>query len=84
MPITQSAKKALRQNQTRRARNAAKKSAYKKAVSAYRKLSSAKNAAPAALSAAYKALDKAAKTGVIMKNKADRLKSRLSKLSSGK
>lgn len=82
MPITTSAKKALRQSRTRREKNIAKKTAYKKAVAAYRKLAAAKNAEelPAALVAAYKALDKAAKTGVIKKNKADRMKSRLTKL----
>ncbi len=82
MPITSSAKKALRQNRTRRARNTAKKEAYKKAVKTYRKSASAKEASisPAALASAYKALDKAAKSGVIKRNKASRLKSRLAKL----
>ena len=82
MPITASAKKAFRQNRTRRARNARKRVAYKKAVTDYRKLTAAKKAeeARAALITVYKALDKAAKTGVIKKNKADRLKSRLAKL----
>ena len=82
MPITSSAKKALRQNRTRRAKNLVKKEAYKKIVVAYRKLVAAKKFAEAqkALSAAFKALDKAAKTKVIEKNKASRLKSRLSQL----
>lgn len=82
MPITSSAKKALRQNRTRRARNVLKKDAYKKAVVRYRKLIAAKQAeeARAALTAVHKALDKAAKAGVIKKNKADRIKSRLAKL----
>ncbi len=82
MPITASAKKALRQNRTRRARNVEKKTAYKKAVASYRKLAAAKKPAEigAALVSAYQALDKAAKAGVIKKNKADRLKSRLAKL----
>lgn len=82
MPITSSAKKANRQNKTRRARNNVKKEAYKKAVLAYRKLITGKkfDEAPKALAAAMKALDKAAKTKVIEKNKASRLKSRLAQL----
>lgn len=81
MPITASAKKALRQNRTRRVRNAAKKAAYKKAVKTYRQLASAKKTDEAAKSLAitYQLLDKAAKTNAISKNKASRLKSRLAK-----
>jgi small subunit ribosomal protein S20 len=80
MPITSSAKKALRQNVTRNKRNVIKKVAYKKAVTDFRKLVVAKklDEAAKALPAAFKALDKAAKTKVIEKNKASRLKSRLS------
>ena len=82
MPITSSAKKALRQNRVRRARNVLKKDSYKEAVVNFRKTSAAKKIeeAAAALTAAYRALDKAAKSGIIKKNKADRLKSRLAKL----
>ncbi len=84
MPITSSAKKALRQNVTRRARNEAKKETYKKAVKEYRKLVVAKKfeEAAKAFPAVFKALDKAAKTKVIEKNKASRLKSRLTQLTS--
>ncbi len=80
MPITSSAKKALRQNKTRHARNLIKKEGYKKVVVKYRKLVAAKNAdeAKKLLPLVFKALDKAAKTKVIEKNKASRLKSRLS------
>jgi small subunit ribosomal protein S20 len=80
MPITSSAKKALRQNVTRNKRNVIKKVAYKKAITDFRKLVVAKklDEAAKALPAAFKALDKAAKTKVIEKNKASRLKSRLS------
>ncbi len=83
MPITSSAKKAFRQNLTRRARNVIKKEAYKKAVVNYRKLIAAKKMDEAAklLPLVFKALDKAAKTKVIEKNKASRLKSRLAHLS---
>jgi small subunit ribosomal protein S20 len=82
MPITSSAKKALRQNKTRRADNIAKKEAYKKVVVKYRKLVAAKatEEAKKLIPSVFKALDKAAKTNVIAKNKASRLKSRLSKL----
>ena len=82
MPITSSAKKALRQNRTRRARNVIRKEAYKKAVTTYRKLILAKkiDEAKAALVTAFKSLDKAARTKIIKKNKADRLKSRLAKM----
>lgn len=79
MPITQSAKKALRQSKARRARNVKKKEAYKKLIVGYKKLVSAKkfDEAKNQLPLIQKALDKAAKTNVIAKNKASRLKSRL-------
>ncbi|MBI2096840.1 MAG: 30S ribosomal protein S20 [Candidatus Sungbacteria bacterium] len=79
MPITQSAKKALRQSKRRAARNLTKKNAYKAAVKKARALALAGKTkeATAALSLAYKALDKAAKTNVISKNTAARKKSRL-------
>ena len=86
MPITSSAKKALRQNRTRHARNLIKKENYKKLVVKYRKLIVAKSMDEArkALPLVFKALDKAAKTKVIEKNKASRLKSRLSRLVAAK
>jgi small subunit ribosomal protein S20 len=79
MPITASAKKALRQAKTRRERNIVKKEAYKKAVTSYRKLIVGKKIEEAGklLPTVFKSLDKAAKTNVITKNKASRLKSRL-------
>lgn len=82
MPITASAKKALRQSIKRRARNLKQKEAYKKLVKEVRGFSAAGKTAEAEklLSELYKSLDKAAKTNVIKKNKANRLKSRLSKL----
>ena len=82
MPITSSAKKALRQATTRRARNNVKKEAYKKAVTTFRKLILAKKLDEAAklLPTVFKTLDKASKTNVIVKNKSSRLKSRLSKM----
>ncbi len=82
MPITSSAKKALRQAKTRRARNIIRKDAYKAQVTGLRKLVVSKKIEEAvkALPAVFKALDKAARTKVIEKNKASRLKSRLSQL----
>jgi small subunit ribosomal protein S20 len=82
MPITSSAKKALRQNKTRHARNLVRKENYKRVIVKYRKLVTAKSMDEAAklLPLVFKALDKAAKTKVIEKNKASRLKSRLSQL----
>lgn len=66
----------------RRERNRLKREAYKKVAKRIKKLVAEKKLADAAslLPALYKAIDKAAKTGVIKKNKAGRLKSRLTKL----
>lgn len=75
MPITQSAKKALRQNTKRRVKNLAQNRNLKDAVKEFRKTPSKE-----ALSAIFKKLDKSAKVGLIKDNKADRLKSRLSVL----
>jgi len=75
MPITASAKKALRQSIRRRARNLKRSNAYKSAMKDLKKSASADQ-----LAKAYQAIDKAAKTGVIKKNKAARLKSAAAKL----
>lgn len=75
MPITSSAKKALRQSERRRAANRARREKLREAV---KKATSAKS--QAALSEAYKTIDKSAKAGIIKKNKAARMKSRLAKL----
>ena len=82
MPITKSAKKSLRQSKKRRARNIRQKEAFKDIIKNIRKLDleNKKKEAEKLLPKAYKALDKAAKTGVIKKNTADRKKSRLTKL----
>ena len=82
MPITKSAKKALRQNKTRRVRNVRKIIAYKAAVKDFRKLVAAgkKDEAKKLLPKVYQMLDKASKSGVIKKNKASRLKSNTTKL----
>jgi small subunit ribosomal protein S20 len=84
MPITQSAKKALRQSLRRRAHNTGRKEAYRNAVKQYKKLVTEKrlDEAKAQLPKVYQTLDKAAKTNAIRKNTASRLKSRLTKLGS--
>jgi len=82
MPIIKSAKKALRQNISRRKKNIKKKIELKSAVKQYKKLvaSGEKDKAKTYLSTVYKKLDKSAKANLIKKNKASRVKSRLSKL----
>ena len=82
MPITSSAKKANRQNARRKIVNRSRKDAVKNVVKTYRKLIGEKKLEEAAqyLAQAFKTLDKVAKKGTIKKNKASRLKSRLSAL----
>jgi small subunit ribosomal protein S20 len=82
MPITSSAKKALRQNVRRRKMNLVRQGAYKSAVKEYRMLVQSKKfeEATTALAKAFKKLDKAAKGNTIKKNKASRLKSRMAKM----
>jgi small subunit ribosomal protein S20 len=81
MPITKSAKKALRQSIRRQQRNLERKAVLKTAIKEYKKLISANRfkEAQVYLPQLYKKLDKAAKTNLIKKNKASRLKSRLTK-----
>ncbi len=80
MPNTQSAKKRLRQNVVRRARNRAAKSAIRTQI---RKVRDAITAGDVALAdtefrLACKRLDKAAAAGIVHANMAGRVKSRLS------
>ncbi|HVZ11176.1 MAG TPA: 30S ribosomal protein S20 [Candidatus Paceibacterota bacterium] len=77
MPITKSAKKALRQSKTRRTRNLARINDYKGAIKQFRKTLAAGDAKAAAalIAKVYQTVDKAAKQGVIKPNKASRLKS---------
>ncbi|MDO8560920.1 MAG: 30S ribosomal protein S20 [bacterium] len=81
MPITQSAKKALRQSLRRQKRNLQQKEAFKDVLKEIQKLIMNKKIkeAEALVPKAYKALDKAAKKNVIKKNAAARKKSRLMK-----
>jgi len=81
MPVSRSVKKALRNDQRKYARNKKQKEDLKKALKEYTKI--AKDDAKTALTklpAVFKKLDKAAKRNIIAQNKANRLKSRLSKL----
>lgn len=82
MPITKSAKKALRQSKKRRRRNLRQLKAMKGIIKDIRKLAleNKKEEALKLLPKAYKLIDKTVKTGIIKKNNADRKKSRLTKL----
>ena len=81
MPRTTSAKKALRQNVRRRARNIEGANNLKAAVKNYKKLllEGKLKEAEQSLSSVYKLLDKAANKNLIKKNKASRIKSRFSR-----
>jgi len=81
MPITKSAKKALRQSLRRRVRNIQKKRKIKNLIKQVKILVSQKKQEEAKklLPQIYKILDKAAKTGLIKKNTAARKKSRIAK-----
>ncbi len=82
MPITKSAKKALRQSLRRKKRNLFYKEKIKKLIKEVRRLVSTKKIEDAKklLPQVYKNLDKAAKVGVIKKNAAARKKSRIAKI----
>jgi small subunit ribosomal protein S20 len=79
MPRIQSAKKALRQSEKRRKDNLRKMKSLKGSIKNIQKMTDEgkTDEAKTSLSVAYKALDKAAKTNLIKKNKANRMKSRL-------
>ena len=82
MPITKSAKKALRQNKKRRVKNLRQLNDLKDTVKRFKKLitENKKEEALKLLSQTYKVIDKSAKNGIIKKNTADRKKSRLTKM----
>lgn len=86
MPITKSAEKALRQSKKRKVANLRRSDAYKTAFKQLKKfiLDGKAKEAEKILPNVYKTIDKAAKTGVIKKNKAARLKSSAAKLISKK
>jgi small subunit ribosomal protein S20 len=82
MPITKSAKKALRGSIVKKARNDKNKKLIKESVKSIEKLvkDKKKDEAKKLLPEAYSVIDKAAKRGVIKKNNASRKKARLSKI----
>lgn len=81
MPITKSAKKALRGSKRKRVFNLRRKNEMQSVVKQYKKLVLAKKSEEAKklIPKLQKAIDKAAKRGVIKKNTASRKKSRLLK-----
>ena len=81
MPNTRTAKRALRKSEVKRDRNVARKRDLKNTIKTLKKTIEAgdQEKVKSQLSLTYKKLDKAAKTNIIKKNKASRLKSRLTK-----
>jgi len=75
MPVTKSAKKALRQTKKRTQINRRIKTLVKRAIRQFKKNPTWEN-----LSQVYSTVDKAAKKHIFHKNKAARIKSRLSRL----
>ena len=81
MPITKSAKKAIRVSARKKAVNDSRKHVMKDVIKKFEKLSKTdKKQAQELLASAYAAIDKSAKRGVIKKNTAARKKSRLARL----
>jgi small subunit ribosomal protein S20 len=82
MPITTSAKKALRGSRRKRAVNLRQKKTITETVKKFKKLVAEKNTkeAKALLPQVQKALDKGAKRGIMKDNAASRKKSRLVKM----
>lgn len=82
MPITTSAKKALRGSLKKKAMNDRNKKAFKESIKKIEKLVKDKKVdeAKKVLPTAYSIIDKACKKGVIKKNNASRKKSRLSRI----
>lgn len=82
MPITKSAKKALRVSTRKKVVNDQSKKLYKEAAKAVERLvkDGKKDEAKKAAQKAQTAIDKAAKRGVLQKNTAARKKSRLSRI----
>lgn len=79
MPITKSAKKALRNSQTKRERNVSQKETLKRAVKKVKKLVADKkhDEAKKYFPEVQKLIDKAAKNNLFKKNTAARKKSRI-------
>ena len=82
MPITKSAKKALRVAGRKRLVNDRRKKAFKESIKKVERVVQDKkqDAVKQTLAAAFSAIDKAAKAGVIKKNTAARRKARLARI----
>lgn len=82
MPNTKGAKKRLRQNVVRRDRNRARKTKMRHSLRKFREAVAAKDfdTAKELAQVSVRLLDKAASQGVIHRNKAARIKSRMSHL----
>ena len=82
MPITSSAKKALRSSKKKRVFNLRRKNEMQNVIKEYKKLIVGKKSKEAEklIPKLQKAIDKAAKRGIIKKNTAARRKSRLMKI----
>lgn len=82
MPITSSAKKALRSSKRKRIFNLRRKNDMQSVVKEYKKLIAAKKTKEAEklMPRLQQAIDKAAKKGIIKKNTASRKKARLTQI----
>ncbi len=82
MPITSSAKKALRSSKRKKVFNLRRKNEMQSVIKEYKKLVAAKktNEAQKLIPKLQKVIDKAQKRGLIKKNTASRKKSRLLKI----
>jgi len=82
MPITKSAKKALKQNKKRRSLNLRRLRIMRENIKKIKKLveENQKEEAKKLLPQTYKSIDKATKRNIIKKNTANRKKSRITKL----
>lgn len=81
MPITQSAKKAIRGSLRKKAINDQRKKAMKEIIKKIEKIVKTDKAGAAKmLSSAFQAIDKSAQKGVIKKNNAARKKARLARI----
>jgi small subunit ribosomal protein S20 len=81
MPITKSAKKAIRVSSRKKAVNDRRKGAMKEIMKKIEKLAKTDKAAAAKLvSSAFATIDKAAKGGIIKKNNAARKKARMARV----
>lgn len=81
MPITKSAKKAIRVSLRKKAFNDQRKRVMKEIIKKVEKVSKTdKSEAVKLMSSAFQTIDKAAKRGVIKKNNAARKKARLARL----